>query len=37
MYLDIILKHKKELINNYIAADKRYIILIMKLVEIKKN
>ena len=27
----------KELINNYIIIDKKYIILIIKLVEIKKE
>ena len=37
IYLDIILKYKKDLINNYIVADKKYILLIIKLAETKKG
>ena len=37
MYLNIIFEYKKKFINNYIATDKRYIILIIKLVKIKKE
>ena len=37
MYLNIILKYKKKSINNYITTDKRYIILILKLIKTKKK
>ena len=37
MYLNIIFKYKKKLINNYTTIDERYRILIMKLVKIKKE
>ena len=37
MYLNIIFKYKKKLINNYTTINKRYIILIIKLVKTKKE
>ena len=35
--MDIILKYNKELMDNYTAADKKYIILIIELIETKKG
>ena len=37
MYLNIIFKYKKGLIDNYTVTNKRFIISIIKLIKIKKG